>query len=375
MSRMRLVKILFFCVCFLALCSVGLAKNVIANGTGTTLDEAERDALRNAVEDAVGILVDGETLVSKNVIVEDEIYLRSKGFVNNYQVLQQQRRGRGWQVTVEADIATESESLLMQELTRLGLIEKVLKNPRIAIIVPEKHNYHYYQPEGLAGETAIIQSFLAAGFDNLVEVDPARFQYNQPYELNEIELSNLAKSLQTDILIVGRAISDYAGDAGEYLPKKDYRHSRTNLLSCRARMEVRMYYARTGQIIAANCTFGSGVDVSEAVAAQKALNQAGTVMGDYLVDRLMAKAASQQLQLQVVALTADFTKLNGLKQALLAVPGVKNAQLTSYSDGRVSFTVNYSGTTQALFNKLQESADDELILHSLTYNILTIIIK
>ena len=372
---MRLIKILLFCVCFLSLCSVGLAKNVVANGTGETLDEAERDALRNAVEDAVGVLVDGETLVSKNVIVEDEIYLRSKGFVNNYQVLQQQRRGRGWQVTVEADIATESDSLLMQELTRLGLIEKVLKNPRIAIIVPEEHNYHYYQPEGLAGETAIIQSFLAAGFDNLVEVDPSRFRYNQPYELNEAELSNLAKSLQTDILVVGRAISDYAGDAGEYLPRQDYRRPRTNLLSCRARMEARMYYARTGQIIAANSTFGSGVDISEAIAAQKALNQAGTEMGNYLVDKLMAKASSQRLQLEVVALTSDFNKLNRLKQELLAVPGVKNAQLTSYSDGRGSFTVNYSGTAQALFNKLQEASADDIVLNSLSYNILTIIIK
>ncbi|MBQ3337498.1 MAG: hypothetical protein IJG80_08855, partial [Selenomonadaceae bacterium] len=56
------------------LCATAFAKNVTVTGTGMTPSEAENDALRAAVENTVGVLVDSETLVQNSMLIHDQIY-------------------------------------------------------------------------------------------------------------------------------------------------------------------------------------------------------------------------------------------------------------------------------------------------------------
>jgi len=58
-----------------------------AEGSGTTGDEAIRDALRNAVRKAVGVLVDGEVLVKNEDVISDKVLTYSDGFVTSYKEL------------------------------------------------------------------------------------------------------------------------------------------------------------------------------------------------------------------------------------------------------------------------------------------------
>ena len=111
------------------------ARNVTVTGNGVSQSEAEGDALRNAIEKAVGVLVDSQTLVSKNTVLQDEIYTQSKGFITNYNVVNQQQNGNGWEVTVNADVDDSPNSKLMSELTRLGIIDVKLRNPKIAVYI------------------------------------------------------------------------------------------------------------------------------------------------------------------------------------------------------------------------------------------------
>ena len=57
---------------------MAFARSVSVTGTGLTATEAENDALRNAVEQAVGVWVDSETLVRNHVLLRDEIYTKSR---------------------------------------------------------------------------------------------------------------------------------------------------------------------------------------------------------------------------------------------------------------------------------------------------------
>jgi hypothetical protein len=58
-----------------------------AEGSGTTGDEAIRDALRNAVRKAVGVLVDGEVMVKNEDVISDKVLTYSDGFVTSYKEL------------------------------------------------------------------------------------------------------------------------------------------------------------------------------------------------------------------------------------------------------------------------------------------------
>ena len=349
----------------MAVCSGALAKNITITGIGMTENAATNDALRCAVEQAVGVLIDSETIVDKNVVLKDQIYANSKGFVNQYKVISSQQNVDGWAVTINADVDTNPDSKLMNELTRLGLVN-VLRNPKIAVMIPEQH-LRYRVPDP-AGETAVIKAFIEAGFDNMIDISKERMQYNNPFNLSNTELEQLASSMQADILVVGQAFSEGVGDVGRYLPG----NQRTNVVSCRARVEAKMYVARTGQIIATEGKYGSGVDISEAVASKKALENAGEAMGEYLSSKLLEMAAGNKQKMELVVIPTSYDKLAKVQEALQSIRGVKNVNLANYANGRGTFTLQFGGAPQVLFAQLQEKVECNIRMDSSAYNVLTI---
>ncbi|MBR4905108.1 MAG: hypothetical protein IKZ53_10610 [Selenomonadaceae bacterium] len=349
------------------ICAEASAKNVTVTGTGITPSEAENDALRAAIEDAVGLFVDSETLVQNSMLINDQIYMNSRGFVNDYVVLSREQIPNGWRVTINATVDDQPDSKLMNELTRLGLINVRLRNPKIAVYVPEQHLN--YSVNGSGGETAIVKILLNAGFSNVVEVGTG-LNYQSPMAMNVAQMKQAAEKFGADIMIVGESFSEGVGDLGNYLPGNQV----TNMQACRARVEAKMFIVKTGQVIAADGKYGSAYDNSQAIAAKKALTSAGEQMGNYFVEQITGMYTSRQA-VEVIVYGADFSKINLVQNALGKVYRAKNVNLSSYEGGRAVFNVGYDGSPQTLFNELQALTPAELVLQALAYNTLTIYVK
>lgn len=347
--------------------STAFAKNVTVTGTGMTPSDAESDALRAAVENTLGVLVDSETLVQNSMLIRDQIYTQSRGFVTDYSVVNREQVAGGWRVTINATVDDQPNSKLMNELTRLGIINVQLRNPKIAVYVPESHiQYHVPDP---AGETAIVKALINAGFSNVTEVG-ARLNVANPLNMTAAQMSQAAQQFGADIMIVGQAFSEGVGDPAQWLPG----NQRTNMQACRARVEAKMFIVRTGQIIAADGKYGSAYDNSQAVASKKALAAAGQQMGEYFVEQITGMYTSRQ-GVEVVVYAADFSKINLVQSALGQINRVKNVNLSTYESGRAVFSVQYGGSPQTLFNELQALTTADLLLQSITYNTLTISIR
>lgn len=353
------------------------ARNVTVTGNGVSQSEAEGDALRNAIEKAVGVLVDSQTLVSKNTVLQDEIYTQSKGFITNYDVVNKQQDANGWQVTVNADVDDSPNSRLMSELTRLGIIDVKLRNPKIAVYIPE-HHIQYRIPDP-AGETAVIKSLVEAGFTNVIAASPKAVLINPDsygwlwkpiVQINVEDMRSAARFFDADILIIGEAFSEGVGDVGQWIPG----HHRTGMQSCRARVEAKMYVASTGQIIAADGKYGSGADISQAIASKKALQTAGEQLGEYFLDKLMEAGSGNRQGLEVVVLGASASKVSVVQSAMSRVSKIKNVQMSSYSQGKGVFSVQYSGAPQTLFKEIQAATDADLEMKAASYNTLTIVV-
>ncbi len=351
----------------LMICATAAAKNVTVTGTGLTATDAENDALRAAVENTLGVLVDAETLVQNNMLISDQIYTQSRGFVNEYHVVNREEVGGVWRVTINATVDDQPNSKLMNELTRLGIINVQLRNPKIAVYVPEQHLN--YALGGAGGETAIVKALLNAGFSNVVEVGTG-LNYQSPMAMNVAQMKQAAQTFGADIMIVGESFSEGVGDMGNYLPGNQV----TNMQACRARVEAKMFIVRTGQVIAADGKYGSAYDNSQAIAAKKALASAGEQMGNYFVDQITGMYTSRQ-GIEVIVYAADFSKINLVQSALGRVNRVKNINLSSYENGRAVFNISYGGSPQTLFNELQALTPAELTLQSLAYNTLTINVR
>ena len=328
--------------------ATAFAKNVTVTGEGLTASEAENDALRAAVENTLGVLVDSQTLVENSILISDEIFTQSRGFVTDYEVLSREEINGLWRVTINAIVDDQPDSKLMNELTRLGIINVQLRNPKIAVYVPEQHLN--YQVGGAGAETSIVKTLLSAGFNFVTEVGTG-LNYQSPMSMNVVQLKSAAEKFGVDIMIVGESFSEGVGDVGDYLPG----NQRTNMQACRARVEAKMFIVRTGQIIAAEGKYGSAYDNSQAVAAKKALASAGEQVGNYFVDQITGMYTSRQ-GLEVIVYGADFSKINIVQNALGKVNRVKNINLSSYENGRAVFTVMYGGSPQTLFNEQRQNS-------------------
>ena len=361
----KFAAVIFSLLIFLS--ATASAKNVTVTGTGITPSDAENDALRAAVENTVGVLVDSETLVQNSILISDQIYTQSRGFVNDYTVLSREQVGDIWRVTINATVDDQPNSKLMNELTRLGIINVQLRNPKIAVYVPEQHLN--YSVGGSGGETAIVRTLLNAGFNFVTEVGTG-LNYQSPMSMNVAQMKAAAEKFGVDIMIVGESFSEGVGDLGDYLPG----NQRTNMQACRARVEAKMFIVKTGQIIAADGKYGSAYDNSQAVAAKKALTAAGEQMGNYFVEQITGMYTSRQ-GVEVIVYGADFSKINLVQSALGKINRVKNINLSSYEGGRAVFTVMYGGSPQTLFNELHAVTTADLTLQSLAYNTLTIYVR
>ena len=78
---------------------------VLAEGVGINADKALLKALRNAVQQVVGVIVDAETLIKNEKVVKDEIVDFSNGYVQSHTVLAEGKNKDGlYEVTINATV-------------------------------------------------------------------------------------------------------------------------------------------------------------------------------------------------------------------------------------------------------------------------------
>lgn len=364
-------KLLVLCLAALLLTGgMAAAQSVTVGGFGTTEAEAENDALRNAVEKAVGTLVDAKTLVDKNVVLQDEIYTASRGFITNYRVIDKRQNGEIWLVTIDAVVDDQPDSKLMNDLTRLGIIDKKLRNPKIVVYIPEYMDNREI-PES-AVETGIVKTLVQAGFTNATAGAPAAMStgWNSKaaqYGMTDEDIRRAARFFSADILIMGEATGEGLGDVGQWLPKG----GTTGLHSGEARMDAKLYIASTGQIIAADGKTTTAADVSDAGAVRKAMDALGKEMGTYFLEALLENGSGTRQSMELTVKGSE-TAVSRVEQALSGISGVKNVQLRNFSAGQGLLYFQYSGSPQTLFRELKAVMGDCISLEAAGYNTLII---
>ncbi len=81
---------------------------VVAEGVGTSADEALKDAFRNAVRQVVGAVVDAETLVKNEDVVKDQVLTYSDGFVPEHTQLSASHENGIYRVSIRAKVQRRS---------------------------------------------------------------------------------------------------------------------------------------------------------------------------------------------------------------------------------------------------------------------------
>jgi hypothetical protein len=86
--------------------SAGMAP-IVDNNISGAKQSALDDALKNALHLVVGVYVSGDTLVSKSVLIDDEITSKSEGYIEKYEILKEYTEDNFYKTRIKAYVRKE----------------------------------------------------------------------------------------------------------------------------------------------------------------------------------------------------------------------------------------------------------------------------
>jgi len=330
-------------------------------------DRAIDDALRKAVEQAVGTLIESETMVQNYQVLSDSIYSQSKGFVRTYKLNSEKQDGTLYRVSVTATVAVGD---VKADLQSLGLLIQRMRRPRVFVLIPEDnvHDSGWWSSWSSSIGTVEAQVIRALKAKDFTVMDAATVRKSiekeaalKAMEGDPAEAARIGQQTGAEVVITGQAVSAPAGSVAG-----------SQMNSYQASVTARAIKADTGEILGTTTGTGKAVHLNSVAGGAEALKQAASMAADDLVSQIVtqwAKEASgtRMLAVSVTALSKDLVdKVVGSIRT--DVRGVAEVYLREYAQFTARLDVDFKGDGQTLSQSLQGLAVAGGTLRVTTYS-------
>ena len=294
--------------------------------TLTARKEALADALRVAVEQAVGVYVKADSLMENFELVHDRVLSRATGFailrkVNWERTVPEQGE---YHVEVTAEVSAVP---LVEALKELGLTRQW----RVMVVVGERA--HGGDGAADAVEAALVARLLKRGFYVVDREETERVRASQiARQAGERDLraaAELGRRRGADIVLIGSVTA-------HEVSRETFHHVglRAPLVSCRAEFEVRAVRADTAEIVSLDRADESALGSTARLASSRAAGYAGEALTESLLRDLMLLPAASTYRVQVEM--GGFTRVSNARffeDAVRGLPGVRSVTPQEYTGG------------------------------------------
>lgn len=329
---------------------------VIANDEAKAYDDALASALRNAVEQVVGTMIQSNVLVENYQVVEDRIYSNTRGYVKSYQVISQENRGNN---IVETTIrAVVKKSNLENDLNAIGLLISQKNKPRVMVLIDEVNmNQHYYYYDNRDLNTTaneLTNKFLEKGFtfvdQNVVAQKLQRDAAFAALEGDANAARAIAEESGAEVLIVGKAFSKEASGGPAVLKQ-------SGMVSCQATINLRAVRADDGSIIATTSKQAAAVHVDNITGGTQALIKASDLAAEELTKKILDtwqkdvySGTTVQMRVMDVPSFNDLVKFKNMVKTY--VRGVQEVYQRDYSANTAVLDIDVRGDAQQVAEEL-----------------------
>lgn len=312
-----------------------IAEGVAAGSDLKAKDEAINRALRRAVEQGVGTVIDSESMTQNYQLLEDKVYSQVKGYVKSYNIVSDNGGADGvYKIKVEAVVAIAS---LTKDLQGLNIIKERKNNPRIMILIQESVD-GLEQPSELV-QSEIEKEFLAKSFPL---VDKGQFQMVKERDValsysNPEKAAVLGREFGAEVVIVGQAVSNLLESSMPY---------GVQVFGYTADISAKAIKTDTAAIIATETVSATERGSGRVPTANKALGTAGKKLADAMMSNIVEKWRSEvfntvSVQIVVENMQADDRAV--LKQDLSGIRGIQSVNERSFNKSIVVLDVTVDG--------------------------------
>jgi len=338
-------------------------KEVAATGMGSITggdvahakDDAVEDALRNAIEQTLGTMIQAETLAQNFTVVEDNIYSKTQGYIQRYDIIKQGKSGdQMYEVTVRALVKV---SQLKDDLDAISTLMRRKKMPRLMVMIDEKNvgetatASHYLEADLNTAESELMNKFMEKGFRF---VDAAVVKQNLSREKEAAILEGdvrqaaaVGRRSGAEVVLVGKALAKAI----------EVEAFGARIRSQQSTVTVRAIRTDTGDIIATGTEQGKFTHIDDVTGGTKAIQKACDALADALMSKILDRWSTDvntggTLTLRVNGVD-DYGQLNQFKSSLkYYVRGITNVTQRDFSNGFATLELEMKGNSDDLAQRL-----------------------
>lgn len=318
-----------------------------SNGASLARDAAIADALRKAVEQAVGTLVAADTLVENFQTIDDSVYTNSQGYIKNYSIISEAQSAATYEVKVRAVVAVGDIS---GDLVAMGLLQKKAERPRVLFMMAEKgpgqSDYGFWwkqdgqATEISATEAALKEAFLAKGF-NVVDVPGSRgvagFEGSPEADLTGNGAASVGKAFNAEIVVFGKVFVEEGPSTGA-----------TSVVTYLADMTAQAVRVDDGVVLASSKGRGVSRHISAITGNAEAIDRAAAIVAEGLSAQITGKWAGPQT-VRITLKGMDYEKAVEFKKFLKTrVRGVEAIYQRRHAGAETALEVEVKASAQAV---------------------------
>lgn len=343
--------------------AMAFAASVTVTGQGGSERTALHDAMRQAVEQQVGVYVDGSTYVENYQVINDRIYTQTEGYIQSYEVLNKNLFNGIWTVEIRAEVSDRLRTDLMTYVQKKAVIGANMMDPRVGVIALDSNGV-----EDMVLENIFIAGLQGEGFSRLIDLNQidasVRNRLASANFEGDVELRNTLSSQFNVDYLVKATISKKGRDINKLIPIKDPNipldsiplgdliPELSGLSNAEVTVTVRMMNVNTGEIIYAGSGNGKA---SGSQAESKAIKKATTGLAVELAQAALKKAANPEQHVTIIITGNALGSMSQTYQRISALPGVSHVFTRSTSYGNIQVDVDYMGTAYDLATEMERA--------------------
>jgi hypothetical protein len=336
---------------------------IVDNNREKATQDAKNAALREAVEQVVGVLVSSTTLTANNQLVSDKILSRSDGYVRKYEVLEKKEEKGVMKVTVRAQVGSGQ---IDKDLQAIQALVQQLGSRKLVILLMEQT----VTPQGTSMTSQTMSTVLTNTFskDGWTIIDP-NFAMGklrvQPgvTTLSNTEAKEIGDLTQADYILYGNVTYRQQPPTGGIVPEVD-QNGQQLLFLITGEYDLAFFATDSGsQLTKASGKFGADQDAVSSHGVKKGISYEATAReltqlhGAHIVEAVRAPIAEylrgammngSRVVVKLVGLP-DYGAAQGFIKVLSqSLSGVRDMSQVNYSNGKAQFDLTFLGTAGIL---------------------------
>jgi hypothetical protein len=317
------------------------------------------NALRQAVEQSVGAMIQSETVTENYTLLSDKIYSRASGYVERYEVTKEGREADVYSVEIKAWVAQKA---LADDAQAVLSVLRAKDAPRVLLMVAEQNVNQgnasfWWGDKTFSANLDVVENQMIdvlgqkgvrfvdrQALQGKIQVDAALSQAAP----SDLAIKSFAGRTGAEYVIVGRAV---ATDGGPILGSKMH--------SVRANISMRVIELANGSIVSTSTLVDSVGHIDPVSGGTKALKKVASRAADDLLAKLLKHWESELGGITKISLEVSNVKFAQVRKFIKTlgqdVQGVEAVHQRSFQKGTVAIDIDLKGSANTFAELLEEA--------------------